>query len=135
MAKKTWLEKRDYNKSFKIKTANKRFADIPEGSTIFIPTPQIIDNYINQIPLGHLCDLTKMRNDLATEYQTDKTCPVTSGILLRIVSEASFEEFNLGKKINEITPFWRVVDPKSNLAKKLCCGIDFIEIQRKHEGI
>ena len=52
MAKKTWLEKRNCNKSFKIKTIDKKFADIPEGSKMLIATPQIIDKYVNEIPFG-----------------------------------------------------------------------------------
>ena len=135
MAKKTWLEKRNCNKSIKIKTIDKKFADIPEGSKMLIATPQIIDKYVNEIPFGQSSELNTMRNDLATEYQADKTCPVTTGIFLRIVSEASYEELNSGKNIKEITPFWRIVNPKSNLAKKLACGINFIKIQREIEGL
>ena len=44
-------------------------------------------------------------NDLAIEYQADNTCPVTIGIFLRIVSEASYEELKSGKGIEEVTPF------------------------------
>ena len=76
-----------------------------------------------------------MRKDLAIEYKADKTCPVTTGIFLRIVSEASFEELNAGKDIQKVTPFWRIVNPKSKLAEKLECGIDFIEKQRENERI
>ncbi len=76
-----------------------------------------------------------MRNDLAIEYQADKTCPVTSGIFLRIVSEAAYEELKSGKKIDTVTPFWRIVDPKSKLAGKLECGIEFIKEQRDKEGV
>ena len=39
MAKKTWIEKKRF-KSYKIKTIDKKFADIPEGSKMFIPTPK-----------------------------------------------------------------------------------------------
>ena len=75
MAKKTWIEKRDCNKSYKIKTIDKKFADIPEGSKMFIATPRIIDDYIKHIPYGKSTELSTMRNDLAIEYQADNTCP------------------------------------------------------------
>ena len=65
----------------------------------------------------------------------DKTCPVTTGIFLRIVSEASFEELNEGKDIQKVTLFWRIVNPKSKLAEKLECGIDFIEKQREKKEL
>ena len=135
MAKKTWIEKRDCDKSYKIKTIDKKFADIPEGSKMFIPTPRIIDDYIKHIPYGKSTELSTMRNDLATDYQADKTCPVTTGIFLRIVSEASYEELKSGKGIEEVTPFWRIVNPKSKLANKLECGAEFINKQRGNEVI
>ena len=135
MAKKTWVEKRDCDNSYKIKTIDKKFADIPEGSKMFISTPKIIDDYIKQIPFGKSTELSTMRNDLAIDYQAHKTCPVTTGIFLRIVSEASYEEFKSGKGIDEVTPFWRVVNPKSKLAKKLECGVEFINKQRENEAI
>ena len=135
MAKKTWVEKRDCDNSYKIKTIDKKFADIQEGSKMFISTPKIIDDYIKQIPFGKSTELSTMRNDLAIEYQAHKTCPVTTGIFLRIVSEASYEEFKSGKGIDEVTPFWRVVNPKSKLANKLECGVEFINKQRKNEAI
>ena len=135
MAKKTWIEKRDCNKTYKIKTIDKKFADIPEGSKMFIATPRIIDDYIKHIPYGKSTELSTMRNDLAIEYQADNTCPVTIGIFLRIVSEASYEELKSGKGIEEVTPFWRIVNPKSKLANKLECGAEFINQQRENEGI
>ncbi len=135
MAKKTWIEKRDADKAFIIKTIDKKFADIPAGSKMFIATPKLIDDYVKHIPFGKTAELSTMRNDLAIEYQADKTCPVTTGIFLRIVSEAAFEELQSGKPIEQVTPFWRMVDPKSKLAAKLECGPDFIENQRRIEAV
>ncbi|WP_406684063.1 hypothetical protein N1F78_15425 [Seonamhaeicola sp. MEBiC1930] len=135
MAKKTWTEKRDTKKEFILKTIDKKFADIPGGSKMPITTPLIIDDYVKCIPFGKTGDMSTMRNDLAIEYGADKTCPVTSGIFLRIASEAAYEEIITGKSIMEVTPFWLIVEPSSKLAKKLQCGVEFIEAQRQNEGI
>ena len=43
--------------------------------------------------------------------------PYWAGIFIRIVSEVRQEEYKTGKNFEDITPFWRSVDPKSNLAK------------------
>ena len=40
-----------------------------------------------------------------------------------------------GVPITAITPFWRVVSPESNIAKKLACGIDFIIKRQEEEKI
>lgn len=133
MAKKTWIEKRDLDKSPIVKVLDKSFADMFEGEKMFIATPKLVDAYIRSIPFGSTVELSTMRKDLALEHQADKTCPVTSGIFLRIVAEAAFEELNAGKKLDEITPFWRMVDPTSKVASKLTCGQDFIRQQRQLE--
>ena len=131
--KKSWIEKRYCEKAFKIKTIDKKFADISKGSKMLIASPPIIDEYVKSIDYGKFVEPIKMRDDLAKQYQADKTCPVTTGIFLRIISEASYEEFGIG--IDTITPFWRIVDPKSKLASKLTCGIDFIIENQKREEI
>jgi len=135
MAKKTWIEKRDSDKEFIVKTIDKRFADMPEGCVMFIATPKIVDEYVKCIEYGNELDISTMRNDLAIEYQAEKTCPVTSSIFLRTVAEASLEELHQGKVIEEITPFWRMMTPKDKIAKKLSCGVDFIIKQRTKEGL
>jgi hypothetical protein len=40
-----------------------------------------------------------------------------------------------GTPIKSITPFWRVIEPNSTLAKKLSFGQDFLIAQRKKEKI
>ena len=71
---KTWIDKRDSEKSYIIKTIDKKFADIAEGSKMFIATPLIIDEYVKQIPFGKSIQLTTMRDNLAIKYKADKTC-------------------------------------------------------------
>ena len=84
--KKSWIEKWDCEKSFKIKTIDKKFADIPKGSRMLIASPPIIDEYVKSIPHGEFIEPVEMRDDLAKEYQADKTCPVATGIFLRVIS-------------------------------------------------
>ena len=88
---KTWQEKFNSAKQPIVKTIEKRFADLTEGTKMFIASPKLIDVYINEIPEGVSVDLKTMRLDLAIEHQADNSCPVTTGIFLRIVSEVAFE--------------------------------------------
>ena len=132
---KTWQEKFNSTKKPTVKTIDKRFADLSEGTKMFIASPKLIDDYINEIPEGVSVNLKTMRLDLALEHQADNSCPVTTGIFLRIVSEVATEKFNKTNKTDNITPFWRVVDSRMPIAKKLSCGLDFIKTQREKEGI
>ena len=133
--KKTWLDKLNETKEPKIKRIDIDFADIPAGSNMFIATPKIIDKYIQEIGVGKRIDTKTLRKDLALAHNADYTCPVTAGIFLRIVAEANYEKLQQGKHVEEITPFWRVIEPKSVLAKKLTFGQDFLLQQIEKERI
>jgi hypothetical protein len=133
--RKTWVDKRNVDKQAEVKKLDKAFADIEAGEKMLIATPRIVDEYIRQIPKGTETTLTQMRKDLAAEYRADKTCPVTSGIFLRIVAEAAYEEYEKGKPIKSITPFWRIISEKSPAAKKLTFGTEFLMQQRKKEKL
>ena len=130
---KSWKEKLNIDKSFVVKRLDKNFSDMKVGENMLIATPKIIDDYIKQIPKGININIKTLRNDLALTYNADTTCPVTTGIFLRIVSEAAYEDFLNGEK--NITPFWRVVDHESKTATKLACGINFIKKRRSEENI
>ena len=130
---KSWKEKLNIDKSFVIKRLDENFSDMKVGENMLIATPKIIDEYIKQIPKGININIKTLRNDLALTYNADTTCPVTTGIFLRIVSEAAYEDFLNGEK--NITPFWRVVDHESKTATKLACGINFIKKRRSEENI
>ena len=132
--KKTWLDKLNEKKEPKIKRIDIDFADIPAGSNMFIATPKLVDEYIQQIGIGKRIDIKTLRKDLAIEHNADYTCPVTTGIFLRIVAEANYEKLQNGKRVEEITPFWRVIEPKSVLAKKLTFGQEFLLQQIEKES-
>jgi hypothetical protein len=132
--KKSWLDKLNENKEPKTKRIDFDFADIPSGSNMFIATPKIIDKYIQEIGVGKRINIKTLRKDLASEHNADYTCPVTTGIFLRIVAEANYEKWQQGKAVAEITPFWRVIEPNSALSKKLSFGQDFLLQQIEKES-
>lgn len=132
---KTWVEKRELDKEYQVKINPKKFTDIPAGTKMLVPTPKIVDEYVRNISQGSFVYLKQIRQELARYYHAEMTCPVVTGISLRIISEAAFEEYQMDQILDTITPFWRVVDPDSKLAGKLACGVDFIIEHQIQEGI
>lgn len=132
---KTWSEKLNCDKKPQIKRIEKSFAGIPAGSLMYISTPLEVDAYVKTISMGKTKAVEHMRNELARKNGADKTCPVSTGIFLRICAEAAYEEYLKDIDSSQITPFWRIVEPNSNLAKKLTCGTEFIEDRVQHEGL
>ncbi len=132
---KSWEEKLHKTCTTKVEKLEKKFSDMPEGSLMFIATPLIFDTYVKQIPKGKHVPVTTMRKDIAIENNADSCCPLTAGIFLRIVAEAAYEKYSSTKSLKDVTPFWRVVVPNSNLAKKLTFGQDFLEEMINKEKI
>jgi hypothetical protein len=133
--RKSWQEKLNVDRKPVIEKADKDFAGIKTGQMMLIPTPKLVDAYIRQIPEGKQVDMNTIRKDLAAEYHAEVTCPLTTGIFLRIAAEAAYEQYQDGTPLNKITPFWRVISEKSPAARKLTFGTRLLKEQRKKEGL
>ena len=130
---KSWNEKFESKSTHGIKVIEKDFWSQEAGDRMLIPTPKLIEDYINQSEKGTSIDPVQIRIDLAAELGADFTCPMTTRIFTRIMVEKNLE-LN-GDNFKAMTPFWRLVDPKSDLAKKLSCGKAVIQKLREGEGI
>lgn len=131
---KTWKEKLNNGSVPQIGPTNRTKAGITAGQIMLVPTPSQVKDYIETIPKGQVRTVDELKLDLAKQNGADVTCPLCTGIFLRIVAEAALDEQREGKHINEITPFWRVLDAKSTTAKKLSCGPDFLTQMRESEA-
>ena len=87
-----------------IKVLEKNFSDMKAGEKMLISSPEVISNYISKIPVGTTITPKEMRHALAKEKGADNTCPVTTGIFLRIAIEEVLDVF----KVDDAPiPFWR----------------------------
>jgi hypothetical protein len=133
--RKTWQEKLDNGRKPKVVRLEKDFAGVPAGSDILVSTPREVDQFVRRIPAGRFVDPRELRQKMAAKYSAAAACPVSTGILLRIVGEAAWEEIQKGKDASEVTPFWRVVAPGSSLEQRLSCGPSFVRKMQQREGI
>src|SRR5436309_15868393 len=88
---------------------------------MLIPTHKLVDSLIRRVPRGKLITVGTIRKKLAAEYGEDVTCPLTTGIFIRIAAEASEEARAQGTK--RITPNWGVVRDNGEFNQKLPGGI------------
>lgn len=58
----------------------------------------------------------QIRKRLAKDFKADVTCPITTGIFVRIAAEAAEEDRRGGRK--QITPYWRVIKADGGLNEK-----------------
>jgi len=101
----TWQSKLDRVQEWKVVPGGKR-----TPGTMLIPTPRQIDSLMREIPVGAVSSVRLLGQALAKRHGADITCPLCTGMFVRIAAEAAEEQRRAGEK--EITPYWRVVDKK-----------------------
>lgn len=118
--KKTWLQKLEEDKTPQIEKLEGEGAKRWGGESMVITSPKIIAEIIKSIPKGKIADMKFIRSCQAQQYNTETACPLTSGIFLRIISEAVEEEKIKGNDLH--IPYWRVVKDDGSLNPKFPGG-------------
>lgn len=116
---KTWIDKRDQDLEPEIKFGPDNWNESMGGggTQMLISTPKMIDETIRHIPEGMLVTMSGLRDSLATQAGADYTCPMTTGIFLRIAAEAAEMERELGKE--DVAPWWRVIRDDGTMNEKM----------------
>ncbi len=122
----TWQQKYEMGSGPHVDVLDKDFSDLKRGMRMLISCPAEIEAYMRAIPRGQFRSVFQARADLARGHKADGTCPLTTGIFLRIVAEVALDQLKEGKSRDEIAPFWRMIEPRSPLAEKLSCGPEFV---------
>ncbi len=131
---RSWADKHDNHRDpARLERVEKPYAGIARGTTIVIATPKEMSDYFRSVPKGETRSMDELRAALAKKHGADAACPLTTGIFCRIAAEFAYERLKAGAA--DAAPFWRVIDPRSPLARKLACGADFIRKRRAEEGI
>ncbi|WP_049731920.1 hypothetical protein [Rhizobium ecuadorense] len=94
--------------------------------SMLIPSQQMVAEEIRSAQQGVFTELGILRRRLAAEYGADACCPVTVQRHLRAIADLSFLALQKGEPVSTITPYWRMVDPTSLLARRLAGGAGFI---------
>ena len=64
-------------------------------SAVEVPSPRDVDAMIRKVPKGGLITVGRLRQDLARKFSADVTCPLTTGIFVRIAAEAAEDVIDL----------------------------------------
>ena len=91
------------------------------GGRMLIAHPLEVDALVRRVGKGMLVTVRQLRERLARDHRASVTCPLTTGIFVRIVAEVAEEDRRAGKK--QIAPYWRVVRDDGSLNKKFPGGV------------
>lgn len=127
-----WEARFQASREPQVKVLDKSFAGIPAGARMLVVTPRIVDAEVCEIAPGAVMAAATLRQRLAARHGAEYACPVTTGIALRVVAERAHLRLQAG--VEPVTPFWRALDPESDLAGKLACGREFLRQMRAAEA-
>src|SRR5207247_9885196 len=119
MSRIPWREKMERPQEAKLVPVTPKMSRFGRGMML-IPTPKLVDSLIRRVPRGKLITVGTIRKKLAGEYGADVTCPLTTGIFIRIAAEAAEEARAQGTK--RITTYWRVVRDNGEFSPKIPGG-------------
>jgi hypothetical protein len=131
-SRKSWREKLE-------RTDHSKIVEVPESmarrlgpGTMLIPKPMDVDSLIRKTRRGKLVTVSEIRGRLARDNKVDVTCPLTTGIFIRIAAEAAEEDRREGKK--NVTPYWRVIRDDGSLNEKFPGGVKVQSRRLREEG-
>lgn len=118
-SKLSWREKLEKEQQPKIVDVPPKMSRFGKGKML-IPTPLLVDELVRRIPKGKLVTVSELRRKLAADFGADVTCPLTTGIFVRIAAEAAEED--RANRRRRVTPYWRVVKDDGSLNPKFPGG-------------
>ncbi len=125
-SRKSWREKYEAVKE-------PRVAEDRRGrGMMLISTPGELDAIIRRVKKGNLVTVAQIMDSLADEHGADLTCPMTTGIFIRIVAEVAEEDLQEGKR--RVTPYWRVLKAGGTLNPKYPGGTYTQAARLEEEG-
>ncbi|KPK68219.1 hypothetical protein AMJ82_08800 [candidate division TA06 bacterium SM23_40] len=133
-SKKTWREKLEHQPEGLPKVVDgppawdKRFG----GRRVLVPTPSLVDGLTRKVHKRKLTTVQEIRDRLARDFKADSTCPLTTGICIRIAAETAEEDLRIGKK--RVTPYWRVLKSDGSLNPKFPGGVRGQAARLREEG-
>jgi len=130
--KKTALEKMMKHRPPEVKAGPDEWNARYGGDTMLIPSPLAVSKVLETIPKGKVMTVTELRDILAQTYNADYSCPLTTGIFLRIVAEAHEEVQVAGG--NDSWPYWRVIRDNGELIDKFPGGASSQASMLRAEG-
>lgn len=132
-SRKSWREKLDAEEGLpKIVPIPVTMQRAHGRGTMLIARPRDVDALVRTIRKGRLATVNQLRERLAAEHGADTTCPMTTGIFLRIVAEVAEEELAAGRR--RVAPYWRVLRAGGALNPKFPGGIEAQARRLRAEG-
>lgn len=89
------------------------------GQKMLIPTLTDIEEALVKLTPGAVTSGVAFRALVAEPFGADGCCTFATNKALRVITEAACARLSNGESPVDVLPFWRVIDSKSTIAKRL----------------
>jgi hypothetical protein len=84
------------------------------GDRLLLPTPLLVAEEIARVPTGGTITMSQVRANLAKRFGADRTCPLMTGIFVKIVAGAVAED--LAQRHKPRWAVWRLINDNGTLS-------------------
>lgn len=123
MANKSWGEKLHSSSGLpKIENIPPRMNKKWGEGTLVIATPTDVKNIMDSVNSGELITINEIRLILASKYNANFACPITTGIFAWITAHAAVEMSAVGSALT--TPYWHTLKQGGEVNPKYPDGLE-----------
>jgi hypothetical protein len=108
--------------------ADKRF-----GDRLLLPTPLLVAEEIARVPVGATISVSTLRERLARRFGADRTCPLMTGIFIKILAGVVAED--LAQRRKPRWPVWRLVNDNGTLSTTWPLDALYRATRLREEGV
>jgi hypothetical protein len=108
-------------------------ADKRLGDRLLLPTPLLLAEEISQVRAGHTITVTELRERLALRFGAARTCPLMTGMFIKILAGAVAED--LAQRRRPRWPVWRVVNDNGTLSTTWPLDALYRATRLREEGV
>jgi hypothetical protein len=103
------------------------------GDKLLLPTPLLLAEEIAQVRSGRTISVSQLRTRLAQRFGADRTCPLMTGVFVKILAGVVAEDLALRRKPR--WPVWRLVNDNGTLSTTWPLDALYRATRLREEGV
>lgn len=103
------------------------------GDRLLLPTPLLVAEEITGVPVGATISVSTLRARLAQRFGADRTCPLMTGIFIKILAGAVAED--LAQRRKPRWPVWRLVNDNGTVSTTWPLDALYRATRLREEGV
>jgi hypothetical protein len=108
-------------------------ADKRLGDRLLLPTPLLVGGEVARVPAGATISISQLRNQLAERFGADRTCPLMTGLFVKILAGVVAEDLAQGREPR--WPMWRLVNDNGTLSTTWPLDALYRATRLREEGV